>query len=211
MIPRILITGISGFLGYSLERQCIQRNITYFGHINNEAISDNYIECDFSHVFNLNIMEHFIIKNNINCLINCAGIYCSNNLVDISDDKIQSIINVNLVTPIILSKYLYTHLEKTKQQGKIININSLAGKYPNYLESIYCASKFGLTGFSSCLSINQKKSKIDIIDLHIGAMNGGITKKKENKMNVDKVASFIIESALSKKDYIVSSAELRNI
>ena len=120
-------------------------------------------------------------------------------------------ININLVAPIFLSKYLYSHLVKTKKSGIIVNINSLAGKYPNYLESIYCASKFGLCGFGSALSMNQKNSNIKIIDCYIGAMKTPMTQERNNHnelMSPEKISKCVFDLILTEN--YVSSIDLRN-
>ena len=113
----------------------------------------------------------------------------------------------------LLSKYLYEHLLETNQAGKIININSIAGKQPNYLESVYCASKYGLAGFGASLSINQKKSKIQIIDCFVGGIKSNITKNRSNYdslMEPSAISDFIIDLLQSKQDYTISSVDLRN-
>jgi len=212
--PKILVTGISGGLGQSLEKECSNRNVQFYGQANRNNQNNKYEFCNFSDINSVQKMEEYIVKNNINCLINNAGIYCGDGIMDVSDQRIQEIINVNLVAPMLLSKYLYKHLTLTNQSGWIININSLAGKQPNYNESVYCASKFGLSGFGSSLSINQKNSKIKVVDIYVGAMK---TKMTENRLNYSdlmdsqQIASLILDLIQSKSQYITSSIEIRNI
>jgi len=211
--PNLLITGISGGLGGAFEKECTSRNIKFFGQANKNNRDERYQSCDFSNIEDVYKMEEYISKNNINCLINNAGIYSSENLLSISDKRIQDILNVNLVSPILLSKYLYKHLVSTNQSGWIININSLAGKYPNYNESVYCASKFGLSGFGSSISINQKETKIKVVDVYVGAMKTEMTKNRENHFNFmqpQEVASFVLDLIQTKTQYVPTSIELRN-
>lgn len=211
--PKLLVTGISGGLGKALETECSTRNVEVYGQANKHNPDNKYKSCDFLDMNSLLKMEEYISKNNINCLINNAGMYCKQNLVDLSEQKIQEIISVNLVAPIILSKYLYKHLTSTNQSGWIININSLAGKHPNYNESVYCASKFGLSGFGSSLSINQKNSKIKVVDVYVGAMKTDMTKDRDNHtdlMDPQEIASFILDLIQSKSQYITNSIEIRN-
>jgi 3-oxoacyl-[acyl-carrier protein] reductase len=59
------------------------------------------------------------------------------------DDEIIELINTNLIAQILLTKRAIKHFIKRKN-GRIININSLAGKNGTANESIYCSSKFGL-------------------------------------------------------------------
>lgn len=146
-------------------------------------------------------------------MINNAGVYSDKSFIDLNEDEIYSIFQINLIAPIVLSQYVYKNLIKNNKEGLIININSLAGKYPNYDEIIYSSSKFGLTGFSSCLSMNQKKSKIKVIDCHLGAMKTNMTlnrKNHESMMQPNEIADFIVDLIDSNHQYTLSSFEIRN-
>jgi short-subunit dehydrogenase len=207
----VLITGASGGLGKSLEQCATSRGIKNIGQGNKNA--NKSIKCDFTDISQVYSMEKYIVDNNINCLINNAGVYNNKPIVDMSDVEIQNIININLLTPILLSKYLYKHLTNTNQKGYIVNINSLAGKYPNYNEAVYCASKYGLTGLGASLSINQKNSRIKIIDIHVGAMKTAMTSNRPNHNDLidpNEISNFIFDLLQSNCEYITSSIEIRN-
>jgi short-subunit dehydrogenase len=206
----ILITGAQGGLATEIVKKLKKTKHKIFCHSTSNKFD---LQIDFNKTEDFEKADSFIKENHINCLINNAGIYSNDEFFKKTNEEIISIFNVNLIAPIILTKNLYRTLIDQEKEGLIININSIAGKYPNYHEAIYCASKYGLTGFSSCLSINQKKSKIKIIDCHIGAMKTKMTEKKENYKNmVDPkyVAKEIVQLLNNKNNYIISSFELRN-
>jgi len=209
----VLLTGASGSLGKEFAKQFKERNIKYYSHSKFKKSEDLSCICDLADPKILSFVQNFIVEHNITCLVNNAAQYLNSDLNEIEDEKIIDLINVNLIAPILLSKYLYSHLLATNQAGKIININSIAGKQPNYLESVYCASKYGLSGFGASLSINQKKSKIQIIDCFIGGMKSEITKNRSNYaslMEPSKISHFIVDLIESKEQYTVSSIDLRN-
>ena len=209
----ILLTGASGSLGQAFVTEFKKRNIYYYTQTNSKTLEKNNLLCDFKNPKNLKLLRDFIKTHNITCLVNNAGIYLNGELNELDDEKIIDVININLLTPILLSKYLYEHLYETNQKGKIININSIAGKQPNYLESVYCASKYGLSGFGASLSINEKKSKIQIVDCYVGGFKSNITKDRknyENLMEPVKIVDFIIDLMVSDNDYTVSSIDFRN-
>jgi NAD(P)-dependent dehydrogenase (short-subunit alcohol dehydrogenase family) len=54
---------------------------------------------------------------------------------------------VNLRAPFLLSKAAFPRMRETGD-GMIVNISSVAGKKGWANASAYCASKFGLTGFT---------------------------------------------------------------
>jgi short-subunit dehydrogenase len=210
--PRVLVTGASGGLGRALLADCSTRGLTVFGQANQHA-SGGMIQSNFSIPEDVAKMEQFIVDNNITCVVNNAGLYSNKNITEIADGEIERIVNVNLVAPILLSKYLYKHLLATGQEGWIVNINSLAGKYPNFSESVYCASKFGLSGFGASLSINQKSSKIKVIDIHVGAMKTPMTEGRPNHANLmdpAEISKFVLDTIQSNSQYIPTSVEIRN-
>lgn len=209
----VLLTGAFGSLGKEFTKEFKKRNIKYYAHSRSKKLEEESCVCDLTNPKNLLTIKNFIAEKNITCLINNAALYLNSSINDCEDEKIVDLINVNLIAPILLSKYLYSHLLQTNQSGKIININSIAGKQPNYLESVYCASKYGLSGFGSSLSINQKTSKIKIIDCYVGGMKSEITKNRSNfdsLMEPSKISHFIVDLIQSEEQYIVSSVDLRN-
>jgi len=102
-------------------------------------------------------------ENNINIdyLINCVGVNQFDVLESFSDEQIAKLINVNLVSHIALIKALLPKL-KQQQKAEIITIGSTLGSIglPGY--SVYCASKFGLRGFTEALSRELKDTAIRV-------------------------------------------------
>ena len=160
----ILITGSQGGLGKEIYKRIKNSHHNIFQH-SRSKVAD--INCDFNNIEEVKKIESFIRINKINCLINNSGVYSNKEFTSLTEEEIFNIINVNLTAPILLTKYVYKSVVQNKNQGLIVNINSLAGKYPSYNESIYCASKFGLSGFGGSLSINQKISNIKVIDCFV--------------------------------------------
>ena len=206
----ILITGSQGGLGKEICKIIKKSDHNVFQHSRSKFAD---INCDFNNIEEVKKLEPFIRLNKINCLINNSGIYSNKEFTLLTEEEIFNIINVNLTAPILLTKYVYKSVVQNKGKGLIVNINSLAGKYPSYNESIYCASKFGLSGFGGSLSINQKTSNIKVIDCFIGAMKTSMTinrKNFENLLDPIEVAEFIFSLIDSCQNYTISSFELRN-
>lgn len=89
-------------------------------------------------------------SNGVSLLINSAGINEFEMFEKQSPDAIQNLLEINLLSPILLTLELLPLLAKQKD-GRIINIGSTFGSigYPGF--STYCASKFGLRGFTEAL------------------------------------------------------------
>ena len=87
-------------------------------------------------------------------------------------------LNVNLRAPILLSHMLWEKLKKRK--GIIVNINSLAGKYEGQGESLYSATKHGLTGFSKSIQFDATAADIRVVNVYCGVMKTKMSDKREN-------------------------------
>ncbi len=84
----------------------------------------------------------------LNVLINNAGIAAYKKLSETQEREIEKIINTNLTAHMLLTKMLLQHLTKN---AIIINISSAAGLEGHAKLTAYCASKFGLIGFTEAL------------------------------------------------------------
>lgn len=75
-------------------------------------------------------------------------------------------LDVNLVGAIRITKCAIPLLKKTK--GRIVNISSFSGHVALPYRSVYCASKFGLEGFSDSLRIELKRYGIHVAVVSLG-------------------------------------------
>ena len=94
-----------------------------------------------------------------------AGPNLKSPLDEMDDKQIDEIVITNLVAPIKLTKRLYT-LFLDKGYGTIININSLSGLENHELRSIYCASKWGLRGFTDTFRLEADKHNVKVLGVY---------------------------------------------
>ena len=115
-------------------------------------------------------------------LINNAAISHAGFLVNQSNADIIQSMQVNLLAPILLSKQLLPWLKQAKQ-GYVINIGSSFGGigYPGF--SSYCASKFGLRGFTQAFNRELSDSAVSASYLAPRAMSTSINSSAVNSMN----------------------------
>ncbi len=121
-------------------------------------------------------------KANGHILINNAGVSTAAFLALQSKDEIQAQLNINLLAPILLCQSLLPWLKSSKN-GKIINIGSTFGAigYPGF--STYCASKFGLRGFSQALNHELSDTTVEVQYLAPRAIATKINSDKVNRLN----------------------------
>jgi NAD(P)-dependent dehydrogenase (short-subunit alcohol dehydrogenase family) len=106
----------------------------------------------------------------VDVLVNAAGTDTPGPVVDLEVEGWDRTLEVNLRAPFLLSKAAFPHM-RDAGGGTIINISSVAGKKGWANASAYCASKFGLTGFTQALADEGKEHGIRAIVLYPGAMS----------------------------------------
>ncbi len=124
-------------------------------------------------------LVEIVSRKGIDILINNAGVYLKEEFSEVPCNKYREIIETNLIAPIFLTNTILPIFKK-KKSGLIVNINSIAGKVGSKGESAYCASKFGLRGFSESIKYEASQNGIIIIDVYLGAMKTDMTKGRKD-------------------------------
>jgi 3-oxoacyl-[acyl-carrier protein] reductase len=84
-------------------------------------------------------------------LINNAGLGTSGILSNMRDAEIQRLVQLNTVSPIVLSKYVVRSM-MTQREGRIVNIASIVAATGYSGLSVYSATKASLIGFTRSLA-----------------------------------------------------------
>jgi NAD(P)-dependent dehydrogenase (short-subunit alcohol dehydrogenase family) len=106
----------------------------------------------------------------IDVLVNAAGTDAPDTVEKLAVEGWDRTLAVNLRAPFLLSKAAFPHMREAGG-GTIVNVSSVAGKKGWAKASAYCASKFGLTGFTQALADEGKEHRIRAIVLYPGAMS----------------------------------------
>jgi short-subunit dehydrogenase len=203
----VIITGAYGGLGkelcYSLNKrganlvitgrdndklQQLRKNLTNSSVVVGDVNSEEFITELLAHTVTKKSKGHILINN--------AGISSAAFLSQQSINEIKMQLDINLLAPIMLSKFLMPWL-KTAQSGKIINIGSTFGAigYPGF--SLYSASKFGLHGFSQALNRELTDTSVSVQYLAPRAIATNINSDKVNELNNK------LKNAVDKPEHIV--------
>lgn len=86
----------------------------------------------------------------VDVLINLAGLMSFCPYEDESVDRVQLLMQVNLIAPMLLSRGVLPDM-LTQNKGQIVNVGSMFGSIGFAFFAAYSASKFGLRGFSQAL------------------------------------------------------------
>jgi short-subunit dehydrogenase len=94
-------------------------------------------------------------------LINNAGIGVGGRFDHVPSDRWEQVVQINLLAPMRIC-YLFLPQMIERGSGHIVNISSLAGWIGTAGISSYCATKFGLRGFSDCLASDYGENGIRV-------------------------------------------------
>lgn len=103
----------------------------------------------------------------IDVLVNNAGIIYFKPIEETSVEDWDRLQAVNLRGPFLCTRAVAPGMKKRKC-GAIINVSSRAGSQGGDDESAYCASKFGIEGFSRALAIEFGKYNVSVNSLTPG-------------------------------------------
>ena len=168
----ILITGASGGIGSELVKKFVSLGGNVLGS-GTKAEKLDLLKKKYSNikVKKFNISEHSRIEEfidnatlelgGLDILINNAGTNVDNLSIRMKKDEWQKVIDINLTSTFLLSKYAIKKMLKNKF-GRIVNITSVVGHTGNLGQSNYAASKAGIIGMSKSFAIEYAKKNITI-------------------------------------------------
>ena len=136
-------------------------------------------------------------------IINNAGITQDNLAIRMSLDEWQKVINVNLTSTFLMSKFAIKKMLKNKS-GKIVNITSVVGHTGNLGQANYTASKAGIVAMSKSLAIEYAKKNININCISPGFIQTAMTDKIDDKFK-EVIISKIPSARLGKPDDIANA------
>ncbi len=212
---KILILGANSGLGFALVQYYIKdyEVIAVSKSINNLKM----IKSKNLFIIQANLISHHpLITDSVDKIFNCVGIASYKKFLELSDNDIERVININLITAIKLTK---SYIGNLTTGGIFVHIGSYAGlEIGHSLFSVYSASKIGLIGLVNSLAEEFKFENKHFLVVIPPAFEsnicknsvGGIKLKKlfeqSETLKSEKVAQEIVEKlpfSLQKKETIL--------
>ena len=168
----ILITGATGGIGNALIKKFVSLGGNVLGTgTKPEKLDQIKKKYPNIKVKKFDISEHSRIEEfldnvilelgSLDILINNAGINIDNLSLRMKDEEWKKVIDINLTSTFLLSKYSIKKMLKNKF-GRVVNITSIVGHTGNLGQSNYSASKAGIIAMSKSLAIEYAKKNITI-------------------------------------------------
>ena len=191
---KILITGATGGIGRNLVKKYVELGGAVLAtgtkdekleEIKKNFPRTNVIKFDIS---NHSKIEEFVDNvalelGGLDVLVNNAGMNMDNLSLRMKDEEWQNVININLSSTFLLSKYSIKKMLKNKF-GRIVNITSIVGHTGNPGQSNYAASKAGIIGMTKSLAIEYAKKNITINCVSPGFIDTSMTKSLAEKVRL---------------------------
>ncbi len=206
---KIIITGATGGIGGSLIKKFISLNGDVLG-TGTKTEKLNILEKENSglkvkkfDISNHSKIEEFIENafnelGGLDILVNNAGVNVDNLSLRMKDEEWKKVIDVNLTSTFLLSKYAIKKMLKNKF-GRIVNITSIVGHSGNLGQSNYSASKAGIIGMSKSLAIEYAKKNITVNCVSPGFIVSDMTNNLPEKVK-DQLTSRIPMARLGNGD-----------
>tara|TARA_Y100001970_G_scaffold23232_1_gene27230 strand:- start:16149 stop:16886 length:738 start_codon:yes stop_codon:yes gene_type:complete len=223
----IIVTGASGGIGNAIIKRLndCEANILASGtkveKLNELKSKFNNIKILKFDISQTDKIEEFInnaskeLGGNLDCLVNNAGITQDNLAIRMSLDEWKKVIDINLTSTFLLSKFSIKKMLKNKS-GKIINITSVVGHTGNLGQANYTASKAGINAMAKSLAIEYAKKNININCISPGFIRTAMTDKIDDKFRemilskipsgrlgeAEDIANAVLFLASNQSDYI---------
>ena len=156
-----------------------------------EELSDtqstiNLVKCDLSNTHEIeNSLKETIKKYGCpSVLINNAGCAFNGNLVEMSIEKWQEIIQINLTSVFQICSLIVPHMRKNG--GLVINVSSHASYNPFPQWGAYCVSKSALAMFTKCLREEERSNLVRACTITLGSVNTPLWETESIKSDFDR-------------------------
>lgn len=219
MEMKALITGASSGIGRDMAREFAKRKydlvlvardeekLNELKNALSKEVEVTVIPMDLSK--EANCKELFDMQKDIDILVNNAGFGVFGEFTETELDKEISLINTNIIAVHILTKLYLTEMCK-KNNGKILNVSSIAGSMPGPLMSAYYASKAYVLRLSEGIreELERNNSNVQISILQPGPVNTNFNNVANVNFSIkpltsEYVAKYTIDKFLKGKFYIV--------
>ncbi|MDC6483502.1 3-oxoacyl-ACP reductase FabG [Candidatus Pelagibacter sp.] len=211
----IIVTGASGGIGNAIIKKLNEAGANILASGTRleklEELKKNFVDIK-TLAFDISQsdkIENFIenatneLGGSLDGIINNAGITQDNLAIRMSLDEWQNVININLTSTFLMSKFAIKKMLKNKS-GKIVNITSIVGHTGNLGQANYTASKAGIVAMSKSLAIEYAKKNININCISPGFIKTAMTDKIDEKFK-EAIISKIPSARLGKPNDIANA------
>lgn len=117
------------------------------------------------------LMEKTVTQfGQIDALVNAAGVGVMKQYSKIEPADLDAMLDVNLKGSFYTTQAA-SELMQERKSGHICNVVGILGKHSMSMAAAYCASKFGVVGFSKCMAEELKRFGIKFTLFYFGGVD----------------------------------------
>ena len=171
-----IVTGASSGLGKAVAEQLSLQDVRVFALARNmtktklpEGIVN--IDCDIRDPRSISQAFEIIDakSSTIDYLIHCAGRGLVKAAEETTAAEVQDVLRTNLEGAIFVALEVYKRMVIQKH-GHIVMVGSTSSIKAREMETVYCASKWGLRGFTESLRLGAQKHGVKVTGVYPGGM-----------------------------------------
>lgn len=141
------------------------------------------------------------MKEDIDILINNAGINLLSALSELSDGNIADTLKVNLVSPLRLTRRFAPSM-MDRGFGRIVNVSSIWSVISKYARVSYSISKSGMNGMTRALAVEMAPYNVLVNAVAPGYVNTELTKQNNTEEQLEAIRNTIPAGRLAEPDEI---------
>ena len=173
---KVLLTGGSRGIGKAIKELLIDNGF--------EVIAPSRSEMNLSS--SVSIHEYTSKLKNISVLINCAGINDLASIDEMTEEKLEEMIQVNLISQTMLIKDISPMMKK-QNYGRIINFASIWCDFSKERRFMYSIAKAGVKGLTTASAVELSKYGITVNAIAPGFVNTEMTSQNNTPEQIKKI------------------------
>ena len=208
-MKNVIITGAANGVGKAIAKILKEENLILIDRDEEQLVklanelNKEYYVCDVSREDNIKKIIHELATKNIDCLINCAGMWISGDISKLEQpifsdmntlDRIKNVIDTNVFGTIAMIKSIFPIMKK-QGYGQIININSQSGVTCEPPFPIYNATKHSTNAFRKAIQDDLARNNIKITDVCPGLIQTDFYSRANNPLPKE-----VMETGLTPED-----------
>ena len=222
-MKKVVVTGASSGIGEEISLRLLKLGYEVIG-VSRTITASNFesqnftaLQADLSNEKEVTKLSTVLQNEGVSILINSAGFGKFEPHEELSTQTILDMTFVNLTSPMLLTNALLRDLKKN--DGYLININSIEAIRASKFAAVYSATKAGLKAFSDSLFEETRKSGLSITNINPDMTQSNFynelrfetSQKEDEKLLASDIADAVEHILKMRKGAVVSDYTIRSL